>query len=110
PAVAGGEISAPDFSSTDILILSPSPVAGPLLARQLEQWNARVAIADTASLAHALLPERSWSHCIIDRAFGHDETIALQEAAARNAAHCHVLLTPAERRELPLLSDKGLTS
>lgn len=109
-AVDGGDAATPDFSSTDVLILSPSPVVGPLLAKQLEYWNARAAIADTVSLAETLLPERHWSHCIIDRAFGHDATMALHEAAKGNAAHCHVLLTPADRRELAALNAKGLTS
>ena len=110
PAVEGGETQAPDFSNTDILVLSPSPIVGPLLARQLEQWSARVAVAESATLARTLLPERNWSHCIIDRAFGPDETLALHEIAKANAAHCHVLLTPAERRDLPLLGAQNLTS
>jgi PAS domain S-box-containing protein len=109
-AVEGGDTAAPDFSNTDVLILSPSPVVGPLLAKQLEHWNARVATADTISLAETLLPERHWSHCIIDRAFGFDATLALYESAKVNAAHCHVLLTPADRRELATLNAKGLTS
>jgi signal transduction histidine kinase/CheY-like chemotaxis protein len=109
-AAEGGEVIGPDFSHADVLILSPSPVVGPLIMTQLEQWNARVAIADTIELAETLLPERHWSHCIIDRAFGHDETLALHDAAKSNAAHCHVLLTPAERRELPALNAKGLAS
>ncbi len=110
PAVEDGGAQAPDFSNTDILVLSPSPIVGPLLARQLEQWNARVAVAESATLARTLLPERNWSHCIIDRAFGLDETMALHEIAKANAAHCHVLLTPAERRDLPLLGAQNLTS
>lgn len=110
PAVAGGDVDAPDFSNADILVLSPSPVVGPLLARQLELWNARATVADTSALAHALLPERSWTHCIIDRAFGLDEALALHQVAKCNAAHCHVLLTPSERRELALLAEKNLTS
>jgi signal transduction histidine kinase/CheY-like chemotaxis protein len=109
-AVDGSNAASPDFSNADILVLSPSPVVGPLLARQLEQWNARVAVADTASLAQTLMPERHWSHCIIDRAFGFDETLELYKTAKNNAAHCHVLLTPAERRELPRLNEAGLTS
>ncbi|HRF08133.1 MAG TPA: ATP-binding protein [Xanthobacteraceae bacterium] len=100
----------PDFSGHDILVLSPSSVIAPLLAKQLEQWGARVATADSRSFAETLLPERHWSHCIIDRAFGHDEVLALFETAKRNAAHCHVLLTPAERRELPRLQAGGLAS
>lgn len=110
PAIDGGEVSGPDFSAADVLILSPSPVVGPLLARQLEQWGARVATADTRALAETLLPERHWSHCLIDRAFGQEETLALHDAAKRSAAHCHVLLTPAERRELPLMTARGLAS
>lgn len=109
-AVAGGDVTTPDFSDTDVLILSPSPVVGPLLAYELEQWGARVAIAESVSLSKTLLPERHWNHCIIDRAFGHTEALALHEVAKRNAAHCHILLTPAERRELPSFQAAGLAS
>jgi PAS domain S-box-containing protein len=110
PAIGDGDATAPDFSNADILVLSPSPVVGPLLESQLEQWNMRVAVAETKELAATLLPERNWSHCIIDRAFGYDETLALFEIAKRSAAHCHVLLTPSERRELPALNASGLSS
>jgi PAS domain S-box-containing protein len=110
PAIEECRGTLPDFSGHDILVLSPSPVIAPLLAKQLEQWGARAAIADSRVLAEMLLSERHWSHCIIDRAFGHDEVLALFEAARRNAAHCHVLLTPAERRELPRLQASGLSS
>jgi PAS domain S-box-containing protein len=109
-AIDGSELASPDFSDTDVLVLSPSPIAGPLIANQLEQWGARVAVADSRALADTLLPERHWSHCIIDRAFGLDECLALHEMAKRNAAHCHVLLTPSERRELPRMSESGLAS
>lgn len=109
-AIEGSEVAAPDFSDTDVLVLSPSPVVGPLIANQLEQWGARVALSDTRALADTLLPERHWTHCIIDRAFGLDECLALHEMAKRNAAHCHVLLTPAERRELPRMNENGLAS
>lgn len=110
PAIEGSEVAAPDFSNSDILVLSPSPVVGPLLAKQLEQWRARVAIGDSISLAQSLVPERHWSHCIIDRAFGHEETLALHRLAKSSSAYCHVLLAPAERRELAALGDAGLAS
>ncbi|MGE0605328.1 MAG: ATP-binding protein [Xanthobacteraceae bacterium] len=111
PAVADGAVEGhPDFMNADVLVLSPSMIVGPLLANQIEQWGARAAVADTHELALTLLPERHWSHCIIDRAFGQDETLALYEIARGNAAHCHVLLTPAERRELPALQASGLAS
>lgn len=110
PIADGATEDVPDFMNADVIVLSPSAIVGPLLANQIEQWGARAAIADTRELALTLLPERHWSHCIIDRAFGHDETLALYEIARRNAAHCHVLLTPVERRELPALQAKGLAS
>jgi PAS domain S-box-containing protein len=110
PAIEERSSTLPDFSGHDILVLSPSSVIAPLLAQQLEQWGARAATADSRTLAETLLSERHWSHCIIDRAFGHDVVLALFKTAKRNAAHCHVLLTPAERRELPGLQASGLTS
>ena len=110
PEVESLERTQPDFSGADVLLLSPSPVVGPLLAKQLDQWGARVSIAETREIAEMLIAERHWTHCVIDRALGHEMTLALYELAKRNAEHCHVLLTPAERRELPSLQSAGLAS
>jgi PAS domain S-box-containing protein len=110
PEVEAIETPPPDFSASDVLLLSPSPVVGPLIAKQLDQWGARVSIAETREIAEMLLPERHWTHCVIDRAFGQELTLSLHALAKMNAEHCHVLLTPAERRELPALQTAGFMS
>jgi signal transduction histidine kinase/CheY-like chemotaxis protein len=112
PSVAGEAASEPlpDLSGANILVASPSPTAGPLLARRMTSWNGNVTLVADAKLAELLLPEREWRHVMIDRAFGLDTVKQLVDAAKPNAAHRHVLLSPAERGELDTLRDEGFDS
>jgi PAS domain S-box-containing protein len=100
----------PDFSGVDILVVSPSPVVGPLLARRLSAWRASVSVATDVALAQVLLPERQWMHLLIDRTLGADVTARLVQTAAPFARHCHVLLAPSERSELEALRAAGFDS
>jgi CheY-like chemotaxis protein len=61
-----------------------------------------VTVAEPA-LLETLLPERSWAHILVDRAFGFETSLQLGHRAAKFARHCHVLLAPAERAELDAL-------
>lgn len=99
-----------DFAGAEILLLSPSPVVGPLLASQLEQWGAHVTLAESEDVAVSLLPEKSWSHCLIDRAFGYDAALSLAARSRSHATHRHLLLAPQERSELPAFAHAGLAS
>jgi signal transduction histidine kinase/CheY-like chemotaxis protein len=101
---------APDLESVDILVASPSPVAGPLLARRLGAWGATVSLASDAALAETLLPERHWTHVLVDHAFGFEVATQIAGTAAGFAEHRHVLLSPAERRELDELRAAGFDS
>jgi signal transduction histidine kinase/CheY-like chemotaxis protein len=112
PAVGGGTTAEPlpDLGGANILVASPSPTAGPLLARRMTVWNGNVTLVAEAKLAELLLPEREWRHVLIDRAFGADTAKRLVDAARANASHRHVLLSPAERGELEGLRDAGFDS
>jgi signal transduction histidine kinase/DNA-binding response OmpR family regulator len=110
PEAEGTPASEANFAGAEILLLSPSPVVGPLLSRQLEQWGAQVTLAESEDVALSLLPEKSWSHCLIDRAFGYDSALSLAARSRAHAAHRHLLLTPQERSELAAFANAGLAS
>jgi len=112
PSVNGEARSEPlpDLAGANILVASPSPTAGPLLARRMTLWNGNVTLVSEATLAELLLPERQWRHVMIDRAFGLETAKRLAGVARPNAAHRHVLLSPAERNELESLRDAGFDS
>ena len=100
----------PDLSSVSILVASPSPTSGPLLARRLVAWKADVSLIADPLLAEIVLPERGWQHVLIDRAFGAKVVRHLAAAARMHASHLHILLSPAERGELESLRDAGFNS
>jgi CheY-like chemotaxis protein len=112
PAISDEELSepVPDLSGENILVASPSPTSGPLLARRLSAWNANVTLVSDTALAEALLPERHWRHVLIDRAFGAETAKRIARAAAPYGNHRHVLLSPAERGEIDELRNAGFDS
>src|SRR6185295_8188375 len=108
PSVAGAEtLQTPDLSGRDILIASPSPIVGPLLERRLSAWGANVTLASEMKVIETLLPERKWSHLLVDRAFGIVRTLSLAHFAESHARQRLVLLGPSERMELSDLKAAG---
>lgn len=97
------DLPAPDLTGNSILIVTPSAVAGPLLARRLGSWGARTCVVPDEKVAGALLPERKWDAILVDRAIGAEATRALAQGATRRI----VLVTPGERHELDSLRQAG---
>jgi CheY-like chemotaxis protein len=97
----------PDLSGVNILVASPSPVVGPLIVLRLAAWGANASLASDAALVETLLPERNWTHFLVDRAFGQETTKRLADRSAPYVLHRHVLLSPAERSELDDLRAAG---
>jgi len=97
----------PDISGRDILIVSPSPIVGPLLEKKLAGWGANVTLVTEGKIAEALLPERNWTHLFVDHAIGFQATVSLGKAAESHVKQRLVLLTPSERSELPNLVAAG---
>ena len=98
----------PDLAGQAILIVSPSAIAAPLVARRLSRLGARTCVVADETAARAVLPEQPWDALMIDRALGLEAASALARDAAQVPRRL-VLLTPAERHELPELKQAGFT-
>ena len=98
----------PGLAGSAVMIVAPSVVGAPLLARRLGVWGAATCVAD-APVAAALLPERRWDTILVDRALGEAATQALARSVAGEIPRRIVLITPGERHELAALKDAGFT-
>jgi signal transduction histidine kinase/CheY-like chemotaxis protein len=109
PAVSAAEakFSTPNLSGQTVLIVAPGKIEAPLVAERLRRWDAQVELAIDPASAHALLSQRDCDVIVVDRALGADSVHSL--ARAGSVARHIVLLTPAERNELPDLKAAGFT-
>ena len=94
----------PCLAGRKVLLVGAS-TAMPLLARRLTAWGASVRAAAGAADARRLLAAESFSAVLADRRLG-PEALA-QLAAAAPGVQRIMLLTPAERGELPALRQAG---
>ena len=101
-------IAVPDLSGEDVLIVAPAAVEASLLARRLQRWGAHTTIVPDEAVAAALLPERSWTAIMVDYAVGSAASAALALVTAAIARRI-MMVTPAQRNELPNLKDAGFT-
>ncbi|ARQ02841.1 hypothetical protein CAK95_08800 [Pseudorhodoplanes sinuspersici] len=100
--------AAPALAGRTVMIVAPSSIEAPLIARRLTRWGARVAIAPNEAVAMALLPEQDWSAILIDHAVSAD-AIGTLLAATRSVPCRLVTITPAARSELDGLKANGFT-
>jgi PAS domain S-box-containing protein len=108
--------AAPDLAGMQVLIAA-SAIESPLLARRLARWGAEAhTLADPRAAAAALAertseasPEPSWDAILVDHAFGLEACRRLAGAVGGTVARRIVLITPAERHELPALQAAGFT-
>jgi CheY-like chemotaxis protein len=100
---------APQLSGTAVMIVSPSPVAAPLLARRLGRWGASTCVAADERIAGALLPERGWDAILADHAIGPVALAELARSVGRQVARRIVLITPVERPALDQIKAMGFT-
>jgi CheY-like chemotaxis protein len=123
----------PDLAGMKVLIAAASAIEAPLVARRLTQWGAETRTVADPQAAAAALSERSsaqssqrssarasertsarsseqpWDAILVDHALGLKACRRLAGAAAGTVARRIVLITPAERHELPALQAAGFT-
>jgi CheY-like chemotaxis protein len=111
--------AAPDLAGMAVLIAAPGPIEAPLVARCLARWGADTStVADPRAAATALAERSSgqaskpaakpiWDAILVDHALGLAACRRLAAAAAGTVARRIVLITPAERHELPALQAAG---
>lgn len=89
---------SPDLAGKSILLVADG-IEASLIARRLERWGGQTCLVADATVAEALLPERSWHAVVLDRALGTAVADRLGEAARAHAMQRLVLLTPSSRHE-----------
>jgi PAS domain S-box-containing protein len=87
---------SPDLTGKSILLVAEG-IEASLIARRLERWGGQTCLVSDATVAEALLPERSWHAVLVDRAIG--ATDHLGEVARAHAQQRLVLLTSSSRHE-----------
>jgi signal transduction histidine kinase/DNA-binding response OmpR family regulator len=107
PAVAEvTPFAAPDLDGWDILIVARAAIEASLLSRRLRLWGAMTRIALDAEAALTLLAEQPWSGVLVDHALG-TETAERLARAIPSVPHRMIMITPADRRALPVLMQAG---
>jgi PAS domain S-box-containing protein len=97
-----------DLTGVSLLVVSPGSVEATLVARRLRDWGAEVVVEPDEVAALARLPERRWHALMIDFALGTAVATMLAAKAAAIARRI-VLLTPADRHDLPALRSADFT-
>jgi PAS domain S-box-containing protein len=109
--------SAPDLAGMEVLIAAASTIEAPLLAQRLTRWGAQTRTVLDAEAATTAISERSsappsqglWGAILVDHGLGLAACRRLAAASAGTVARRIVLITPAERHELPALQAAGFT-
>jgi CheY-like chemotaxis protein len=100
-----------------VLIAAASTIEAPLLAQRLTRWGAQTRTVLDAEAATTAISERSsappsqglWGAILVDHGLGLAACRRLAAASAGTVARRIVLITPAERHELPALQAAGFT-
>jgi CheY-like chemotaxis protein len=107
-ASAGQNFPVPQLAGACVLIVAPTAVEAPLIARRLGRWGARTCMVPNETIAAALLPKRPWDAVLVDRALG-ATAVELLVREMGSIAQRLILITPSERHELASLKAAGFT-
>ena len=99
----------PDLTGMSVLIAAAGPIEAPLAARRLTRWGAQTRTVADPQAAAAALAEPRWDAILVDHALGPEACRQLAGLAADRVGRRIVLITPAERHELPALQAAGFT-
>jgi CheY-like chemotaxis protein len=92
-----------------VLIAAASAIEAPLVMRRLTQWGAQTRTVADVETAAAAAAEQPFGAILVDHALGLEACRRLAAASAATAQRRIVLITPAERHELPALQAAGFT-
>ncbi|HLN07687.1 MAG TPA: ATP-binding protein [Xanthobacteraceae bacterium] len=101
--------AVPSLTGTAVMIVSPSMIDAPLMARQLGRWGAATCVIADERIATAVLPERQWDAIMVDHAIGTAGLEALARSVDQQVTRRILLITPTERHALAALKDAGYT-
>ena len=102
-------LRTPALAGMNVLITAASAIEAPLVARRLAQWGAKTRTIADPQAAAAAMSEQPWGAILVDHALGLEVCRRLADAALPTIARRIVLITPAERHELPALQAAGFT-
>ncbi len=97
----------PDLNNMAVLIVASAAIESSLLARRLARWGAKTCVVADEKVAAAVLPERHWDAVLVDYALAGAMTETLKTVSHAQAVPRIVLITPADRHELPSLKQIG---
>jgi len=105
----GPQDATPDLRASAVLIAAPGAIEAALVARRLQAWGARTAIAATEASARDLIAAEHWSAVIVDAGFGRGAAERICGLVGPAVERKLVLVTPADRDDLPALKNAGFT-
>ena len=106
-ADAGGEKPPiPNLGGLKILIAAAGAIEAPLVKRRLSEWGGEVRVLAEPLAAAAAIAQQQFGALLVDRGLGTEACRTLARAG-RDIARRIVLITPAERHELPALLAAG---
>jgi signal transduction histidine kinase/CheY-like chemotaxis protein len=110
PAAAGEGAPAfapPDLAGAEVLIVAAGEIEAALVARRLAGWGARAHLIADESAAAAAVQSGCWRAILVDHTLGLDACRRLLGGIEPAATRAIVLITPAERHQLPALQAAG---
>jgi signal transduction histidine kinase/CheY-like chemotaxis protein len=99
--------AAPDLAGKTVLIVAPGPIEGPLLARQLSAWGARMQIVSSVAAAEGPLGAGALDAVIVDGTIGRTELERIGGLLRSLESRAIVLISPRERDQLPAHRSAG---
>jgi PAS domain S-box-containing protein len=107
-AVAAEPLDAvADATGRLILLASPSPVVGPILAAMIDRFGATTRVVARMEDAMEAVGAEGYDAVLVDRAFGLAPCAALTSRGLAAGARVIALVTPAERGDLGPLTASG---
>jgi CheY-like chemotaxis protein len=100
------DFAPPPLADAAVLIVAPGTIGAGLLARRLTRWGARARVVADETAAVAAMAEPDWRAILIDHALGLEACCRLARSISATPRPI-VLITPAERAQLPALQAAG---